>query len=381
VINLEPYLHDTFITTQEVINPMPLTLNQVYEIVALLVVVILVALLHYATTSNGQLLLHEISQRLYYLPIVYAAYRFGIKGAVGLALLSGTMHLLHIAEHATAPAASILNQYAEVLMFQIVGVSTGLLATAEQQQRRRAEQTSVELATAYHKLQETVGLLTRAAKLQSVGEMAAAITHEVRNPLGAIKGAIEILEEEIAPTSPRYQFVDLIQREVERLNNLVSNFLRFAKPQPTEKFPTNLNAAIQAVVNLADTQTKKTNIQIITALDPNLRPVMIDVEQCKQVLLNLVLNAIQAMPQGGQVTITSRQLPTTIEISIADQGTGIDPSHQARIFDPFFTTKPTGSGLGLAIAEQLINQNQGSIRLASSNSQGSCFVIQLATNN
>jgi two-component system, NtrC family, sensor histidine kinase HydH len=360
---------------------MSLTLNQVYEVVTLLVAVILIALLHYATTSNSQLLLHEISQRLYYLPIVYAAYRFGLPGALGLAFLSGALHLLHIAEHATAPAASILNQYAEVLMFQIVGLITGLLARAEQQQRHRAEQTSLALTAAYHKLQETVGLLTRAAKLQSVGEMAAAITHEVRNPLGAIKGAIEILEEEIAPTSPRYQFVDLIKREVERLNNLISNFLRFAKPQPTEKFPANLNEAIQTVVNLAETQTKKNQVQIVTTLDAQLTPLMIDIEQFKQVLLNLVLNAIQAMPQGGQVRISSRQLPQTIEIMVSDQGIGIDPNYQDRIFDPFFTTKPTGSGLGLAIAEQLIHQNQGTIRLSHSGPQGSCFVIQLTNHN
>ena len=186
-------------------------LNRSVSALALVSSVVLITLLHYHTTAQGNFLLHEISQRLYYVPIVYAAYSFGVRGSVAISLLSGAVYLLHISEHQSDTHAAILNQYAEVLMFQVVGVVTGLLARAERRQRQRFEKASADLAAAYQELRNTVGLLIRADRLKSLGELAAAIVHEIKNPLSAIKGAAQIIEKEIPAESPRRGFVTIIE--------------------------------------------------------------------------------------------------------------------------------------------------------------------------
>ena len=339
--------------------------------------VVLITLLHYQTTAGGNFLLHEISQRLYYVPIVYAAYTFGLRGSIGISLLSGAVYLMHIAEHGHDPQAAILNQYAEVLMFQVVGVITGLLAGAEQRQRRRFEKASADLAAAYQELRDTVSLLIRADRLKSVGEVAAAIVHEIRNPLSAIKGAAQIIEKEIPEDSSRRRFVTVIEEEVDRLNKLVSEFLTFARPRQPEKRPSDLNQLIESVITFTSKEATKRGVRLVPQLDEHLPTVEVDAEQIRQVLLNLIINAIHAMPEGGAVEVGSRRAGKAVELSVRDYGTGIDPTIRDKIFDPFFTTKPEGSGLGLSVAYGLIKQHDGEIELGAPDGPGSLFTIRL----
>ncbi|HKQ05612.1 MAG TPA: ATP-binding protein [Blastocatellia bacterium] len=339
--------------------------------------VVLITLLHYHTMAGGNFLLHEVSQRLYYVPIVYAAYAFGVRGGLSISLLSGAVYLMHISEHGHDPQAAILNQYAEVFMFQVVGVVTGLLAGAERRQRRRFEKASADLAAAYQELRDTVSLLIRADRLKSVGEVAAAIVHEIRNPLSAIKGAAQIIEKEIPQDSPRRRFTAVIEEEVDRLNKLVSEFLTFARPRQPEKRPSNLNHLIESVITFTSKEATKRGVRLVPKLDEHLPAVEVDAEQIRQVLLNLILNAIHAMPEGGVVEVCSKRIGEVIELSVRDYGTGIDPAIRDKIFDPFFTTKPEGSGLGLSVAYGLIKQHDGEIELGALNGPGSLFIIKL----
>ncbi|MEW6734398.1 MAG: ATP-binding protein [Acidobacteriota bacterium] len=352
----------------------------VVEIPLLTLSVVFITLLHYISSDNSPLL-HEISQRLYYIPIVYAAYRLGLKGSLGYSILSGSLYLLHISEHRNEPQSAILNQYAEIIMFQVVGIATGFFARAERQQRQRFEKASADLAVAYQKLKDTVNLLVRTARLKSLGELAATVAHEIRNPLGAIKGAIEIIEKEIPLTSPRREFVTIIEREVDRLNRLVNEFLKFSKPRQPEKADTDLNQLIKSVLNFITPQAIKMGVKLVPQLDERLPLVFVDAEQIKQVLLNLILNAIQAMPAGGNVEVVSCRLKESVEISVHDYGVGIEPNKKERIFDPFFTTKPDGSGLGLSIAYQLIKQHDGELELVDQADPGSLFIVRLPLSN
>ncbi len=351
--------------------------RQFLTAVILVLSIVLITLLHYYTTAGGNFLLHEISQRLYYVPIIYAAYTFGVRGGAACSLLSGAVYLLHISEHEHDPESAILNQYAEILMFQVVGVVTGLLARAERRQRERFEKASAELAAAYQELRDTLDLLIRADRLKSVGEVAAAIVHEIRNPLSAIKGAAEIIEKEIPIESPRREFVSVIEREVDRLNRLVSEFLNFAKPRQPEKTPSNLNEIVRSVITFTSKEADKSGVKLASQLDEQLPDVMIDADQIRQVLLNLILNAIHAMSQGGTVEIASRREGKMVELSVRDHGVGIEPRIRDRIFDPFFTTRPEGSGLGLSVAYQLVKQHDGEIDLVDVEGPGARFVVRL----
>ncbi len=343
----------------------------------LILSIALITLLHYHTTAGGHFLLHEISQRLYYIPIVYAAYAFGVRGGLAMSLLSGAIYMLHISEHGNDPQSAILNQYAEIFMFQVVGVVTGVLARAERRQRQRFEKASADLAAAYQELKNTVNLLIRADRLKSVGEVAAAIVHEVRNPLGAIKGAAQIIEKEIPPDSPRHRFISIIEEEVDRLNKLVSEFLSFARPRQPEKTLYDLNKLIESVVTFTSKEATKNGVRLVPRLDERLPAVRVDAEQIRQVLLNLILNAIHAMPDGGIVEVCSRHAGEAVELSVRDNGTGIEPAVRDKIFDPFFTTKPEGSGLGLSVAYGLVKQHNGEIELVEVEGRGSLFVVRL----
>jgi two-component system, NtrC family, sensor histidine kinase HydH len=358
-------------------DPYPEKLNRRIEAAVLFLIVILITLLHYSKVAGSNALIHEISQRLYYIPIVYAAYRFGLRGSILISFVSGVIYLLHISMHALDSEKVVINQYAEVLMFQVVGIVTGLFAQAERKQRQRFEKSSADLAAAYKELKSTVHLLMRTARLKSLGELAATIAHEIRNPLGAIKGAVEIIEEDIPSTSPRREFVTVIKREVDRLNKLVVEFLNFAKPRLPEKVSSDLNEIIRSVVNFITPQAAKKSIRLVTQLDERLLPLLVDAEQIRQILLNLILNAIEATPQGGNIEILSGQDERFVRISVRDYGTGIEPERRERIFDPFFSTKQDGTGLGLSIAYQFVKQHGGEIELVEQNGPGSLFVLRL----
>ena len=339
--------------------------------------VAVISILHYKTTAGGDFLLHEVSQKLYYIPIVYAAYVFGLRGSLFLSLVSGVVYWLHISGHWHGTQSEILNQYAEVFMFQMVGLITGLLAQAEKKQRLRFEKASAKLAVAYEELKSTVNLLIRADRLKSVGEMAAAFVHEIRNPLGAIKGATEIIERDIPSDSPRREFLTVIEREVDRLNRLVMEFLNFAKPRQPHKAAASLNNLIRSVVTLTSKEAAKRGVELEVQLDEQLPTVFADSDQIRQVLINLILNAVQAMPDGGKVEVKSFRAGGEVELTIRDYGIGIDPAIKDKIFDPFFTTKSEGSGLGLSVAYQLVKQHEGEIRVVDVVGPGTLFAVRL----
>lgn len=352
-------------------------LTSLVTVLVLVLSVVLITLLHYQTTAGGNFLLHEISQRLYYIPIIYSAYTFGVRGSIAISLLSGGVYVLHISEHGGDTQAAILNQYAEVLMFQVVAVVTGFLAGSERRQRQRFEKASTELATAYKELRSTVDLLIRADRLKSLGELAAGMAHEVRNPLSAIRGAVEIIEKEIPPDSPRRKFVGVIEEEVDRLNRLVGEFLSFAKPRQPERTPTDLSELVESVVTFTSKEADNKGVRLVTRLDERLHAVPLDREQIRQVLLNLIINAIHAMPEGGTVEIGTSLGSESVELWVRDYGVGIEPGSRDKIFDPFFTTKQQGSGLGLSIAYQIVKQHGGEIELGDVDGPGALFVIRL----
>ncbi len=342
----------------------------------LLIALIAISVLHYENVS-GSVLLHEISQRLYYLPIIYAAYRYGLRGGLAASLVSAALYFPHIVQHWNSEDSAI-NLYAETILFLVIGAVTGLLAGKERRERERYENAAAELRRAYDELRATVEQLLIADRHSSLGRMSAAIVHEIRNPLGAIKGAAEALESSVP--GARKEFLDIIKLESDRLNGLVTDFLRFARPRAPEMLPTPAHEVIDSVVKLARKQAERSRVRIEISAADDLPPVMMDAEQMKQVLLNLILNAIDAMPKGGCLTINVDRGGDGLVIAVKDMGEGIDPAVRATLFSPFVTTKARGSGLGLAIAHRLVSQHGGRITADDVTGGGAVFQIWLPLN-
>lgn len=338
--------------------------------------IVAITILHFVTPLE-LVALHEIYQRLYYVPILAAAILFGWRGGLSASLFASLIYLPHIWLHwHHLEGVYALNQYAEIVIFNVVGSVTGALGDQHNRARTHAEQTSIELQRAYTELRQTFEQLLRADRINSVGELSAGVVHEVRNPLASIKGAIEILEDDIPHDSPRREFAEIIKHEVDRLDTLVGEFLRFARPPKPSVAPASLNEIAQSVQSLVAQRAAAQNVSIETQFTSGLSFIAVDTEQIKQLLLNLAINALQAMPQGGRLVFRTRADGKNQIIEVEDTGGGIDPSARQRIFDPFFTTKEKGTGLGLSVAYRIASAHGGSLTLADEE-RGAKFILNL----
>lgn len=328
------------------------------------IMVLLVAALHFLTPVD-RLVLHQIYQRLYYIPIILASLWYGWRGGLGAALFASLSYIPHIAlhwQHQNYDYA--LNQYAEITLFFVIGAVTGWLGDQKRRESERAERINNELQTAYAELRETVASLLQAERLSSLAEIASGVVHEVRNPLGAIKGAVEILEDELAPDSPRREFAQIAKTEVERIDKLVQEFFHFARAKEPNKTPTDINEIVRAVKRLIENQAESQNVKVGEDLSENLPLVSLDGEQIKQVLLNLAINALQAMPEGGNLIFRTLRENDQLRVEVEDTGGGISETVKGKIFDPFFSTKDKGLGLGLSVVYKIMNQHNGQIQIS-----------------
>ena len=216
----------------------------------------------------------------------------------------------------------------------------------------------------------------RAERLAAVGEIAAGLAHEVRNPLMSIRGFAQLLQEEKS-NSPQKGYLDIIVRETERMNQLIEKLLFYAKPAVNRLEEVQLNAVIENSLLLVESQLRQRQIRHIVRLSTDLPLVTAAAEQVKQVLLNILLNAMQAIGEKGIIRISSRYVAweKLVQISVSDTGGGVPQENMERIFDPFFTTKDQGTGLGLSVAFRLMETWGGSIRVQSKQGHGSKFVL------
>jgi len=343
-------------------------------ILPIIVTILLTSALHFLTPVES-VVLHQIYQRLYYIPIILASLLYGWRGGLGAALLACLSYVPHIAMRwQNQNYDYALNQYAEIALFFIIGALTGWLGDQKRRESERAERINTELQKAYAELRQTVGQLLQAERLSSLAEIASGVVHEVRNPLGAIRGAVEILEDELAPESPRREFALIAKQEVERIDKLVQEFFHFARAKEPNRQPTDLNELIRGVKLLIENQAEGQSVEVAEDLDEQLSPVSVDAEQIKQVMLNLAINALQAMPGGGKLVFRSMQENDKLKIEIEDTGGGIADAIRVKVFDPFFTTKDKGLGLGLSVVYKIVSQHGGRIEIYNTNG-GTRFML------
>jgi signal transduction histidine kinase len=258
--------------------------------------------------------------------------------------------------------------------------------------KKRLEAQVLSLEEANLELKKAREEVIRSEKLSSLGRLAAGVAHEVGNPIGAILGYTNLLMDHAGDDEEAMDYLKRIEKEVTRTNTIVRELLDFSRPSPSEPAPVDVNDLITESTSFLAHQKLMESVDIETVLHQGVGKVWADANQLKQVLVNLMLNAGDAMAGGGSLTVTAGQVPTEqegvdidesrrerVQISVSDTGKGIASSELNKIFDPFYTTKPPGkgTGLGLAISLRIIESFGGSIHVKSTEGEGSTFTIEL----
>ncbi len=250
------------------------------------------------------------------------------------------------------------------------GVLIGVALTYNRSLTREVEQKTREL-------RESQERLLRSERFAAVGEAAAYVSHEIKNPLMVIGGLAHQVAKRLEDRAELQEKLRLIREEVRRLETFLGDLRDFTRPAPPVLTPLNLNQVIREVEQLLETEAKKRGVDIVEDLDSRLPPVSADANQMKQVLLNLMKNALEAMDGGGRLVLKSGAEEGHVWFSVTDTGVGMTPEVLGRIFNPFFTTKAKGTGLGLAVIHKIVTDHHGSLLVDSTPGQGSTFVVKL----
>jgi len=362
----------------------PKLLKSKLRLIILAFFLVIISLLHYLTPLHIPYL-HDIFQRLYYLPIILAALWFGLRGGLLCSIVVSVAYAPHILFQWGGHMTMEMEKYLEILLYNVVGGVTGLLSQRERERNVELQKTAQGLEESFQKLRQQSERiivieeqLRRAEKLSTLGEMAAVLAHEIRNPLGSIRGTAEILKDDYKSENPKYEFIEIQIRETERLNRVVEDFLRMARQRPADMRPCPVQDELDMISTLVSNDARER--QITLELQAPLFPITIqaDGEKLRQAFLNITINALQATPPGGSVVITTTvHKTTTCEIRFRDTGPGIDAATIEKIFEPFFTTKPDGTGLGLAITRKIIESHGGTLMVESSVGQGTAVIVRL----
>ncbi len=291
--------------------------------------------------------------------IALHAFYFGLRTGLLTAAAASILYMLAGSGPPPMPGVPL-----RVAFFALVGLCMGMVA---EQMRRRRE--------ALERQQEQ---LLRWDRLATVGELAAGLAHELRNPLAGISGALHVLGSQFQPDDDRRALLADLQSQIARMNRTLTDLLRHARPEKPQRLLVEINGVLEQSLKFLP----RGGIEVIRRLDSSLPPVSADPNLLHQALLNILVNARQAMPHGGRLTIETRALPGNgrpVQICITDTGVGIADDQIARIFQPFFTTKAQGTGLGLAIAARVVEEHGGRITVESVVGKGTAFTIALPT--
>jgi len=254
-----------------------------------------------------------------------------------------------------------------------IGTLAGTFNEMTQRLKRHMEATE----EAHGRVLQAQRQLAQSEKMAAIGHLAAGLAHEINNPLNIVSGFAEYLLEKTPPQDPRRSNLEEIFRETGRCQRLVSDVLRFAKPKEPERAPTDVNILVEDTLALLKSQIKSGGIEVDARLSRDLPPLEADRDQLKQVLLNVCLNACQAMKDGGNLAIETGRRNGHIAVAVRDTGTGIPPAELRNIFNPFFTTKEDGTGLGLSLSYAMVEQHGGTIQVESRPNGGTTLTILL----
>jgi two-component system, NtrC family, sensor histidine kinase HydH len=325
---------------------------------------------------------------IYFLPVVSAAIYFGTLGALAwttvaslayLSLLIPAMREVDV----TPEGKGILT--IRVLFFYIAAILVNRFAVENRRQVQRLQDLSEKLEETNRQLRRAEAEARRAERLAALGQLSAGLAHEIRNPLGVIKGSADMLSRKVAGSEPLVaELAGYISSEVNRLNALVVRFLDFARPSRLELRPERISEIVDRALEAATASFPNADVKIERQYAPNLPEIPADPQLCEQVFVNLITNALQAMQAQEAPSEKTLRLSIAPEVSkgepgvgviVEDSGPGVPPALREQIFNPFFTSKKDGVGLGLSIVAKIVDDHRGTIRLENNTPRGARFHV------
>jgi len=350
----------------------------------LLASVAAIGLLH-TLTPGHMVFYHDTYRRLSYFPIAVGAVFFGLWGGITLAIVSCLAFVPHLFLFWARGPQAYYSELSEIVFYLAAGIVIGLISSRENKLREKYKTLSEKLATSYQRLHEQSARLVEAEKqlgqslkLSMLGHVSASLAHELKNPLASIKGAAEILADELPQGHPKHEFIDIMRSEISRLNHSVEDVLSYCRGQQQENRnkQESVQKIIHHVVSLLEARFEEKSIDLIVRAELS-DDFFVDEAAMIQVLMNIILNAIDAVEKYGRIRVEVEQIETARFIKISDDGPGIDVAGAEDVFQSFVTFKEGGTGLGLSISKRIIESLGGKIEIGTSPLGGALFSICL----
>lgn len=324
--------------------------------------IVAVTVVHYITDSHA-VAFHNVYRRLYYIPIVLAAFSHGLKGGVGAAVLASVLYIPHAFLMTHADPSPAIDKVLEMVLYVAIGGLTGWLVN-RQTEIRHALERSLEERDA---LEES---LVRAGKLSALGQLTSGLAHEIRNPLASIMGSAETIVAEFDEEHRKYRMGQLLLEEIDRLNRVVSDFLKFARPSEPQRTQVEPVALAREVRDLTAARARHAGVEVDLSATPPDEVVWADADQVRQVILNFFLNAYAALEEHDFDAGVTPRIELVTErrqvgerdyfcLGVRDNGPGVSEELRDRIFDPYFTTRDEGTGLGLGVSSRIAEAHEG----------------------
>jgi signal transduction histidine kinase len=337
-------------------------------------------------SHTGEVSIASIYYPIYYLPVVTAAVYFGPVGALlwtALASAAYCSYLYPALQQYELTPSGVTELVIRNLFFFLAAIIVNRFATTNRRQTQRYQTLAEQLAETNRRLEQAEAAARRSERLAALGQLSAGLAHEIRNPLGIIKGSAEMLTQQLHSSQPlSAELAGYISIEVNKLNALVARFLDFARPLRLHLRACSLADVVDQAIKDVAANWEGPEVRVERRYDDRLPAALVDEELCERVFVNLVQNAYEAMGEAGGGTLrvsisgAERGGRPGVEVRIADSGPGVPAELREQIFNPFMTTKKSGVGLGLAIVSTIVDEHRGSIELAGGTS-GACFVIFL----
>jgi signal transduction histidine kinase len=316
------------------------------------------------------------------LPVISAATYLGVVGTLIFTLLSCGSYISFVLfvdfSRWIIEPDQIRVLVMRLIFLAIAGNLVNILAEALRAQSANYRRAAEEVADANRQLRAAEAAVRRSERLAALGQLSAGLAHELRNPLGTMKASAEMLMRNVGSENETAREVaGFISCEVDRTNSLVTRFLEFARPLKPRVATTDVTEILDRAVTLVERDAPQYHVTVYKNYSPDLAPFPLDAELMERVFYNLLVNAAQASPEGGAITLKTRAADGMAEVSVIDRGKGIEKKDMEEIFNPFFTTKPEGSGLGLAIVSKIVDEHGGKIAVESEPGKGSVFRVYL----